>query len=157
MCGKDGDSKVAFEIDTDKSDVEAGLYNGVQNSDGDGSVNLASLGYMCVKGWQGNRRHNPAGIPIKTKEYKHKPIFSMDELPPDPLDIVRGGGQSADHVDIMGNVEMISDILRLVTRTDSARPPQAHKNADSEAEAIFSQFQERFYSRIKDFSEHIHI
>ena len=37
---------------------------------GDGTVPLVSLGYMCVNGWKDKRR-NPAGIPVVTKEYKH--------------------------------------------------------------------------------------
>jgi phospholipid:diacylglycerol acyltransferase len=47
---------------------------------------------------------------VITKEYSHQP-FSFRE---DGLDL-RGGMRSGDHVDIMGNHEMLTDLLNVVT------------------------------------------
>lgn len=41
--------------------------NGVKMGDGDGTVNLLSLGAMCAEGWK-RPRWNPAGIKVKTIE-----------------------------------------------------------------------------------------
>lgn len=60
---------------------------------------------MCRNGWK-HEHLNPSGIKTITREYKHEPISLVQD--------VRGGPKSADHVDIMGNFEMISDILQIV-------------------------------------------
>jgi phospholipid:diacylglycerol acyltransferase len=60
---------------------------GVEVADGDGTVPLMSLGYMCVKGWNDVRRilwivatfthcisqsaYNPARTEVITREYPH--------------------------------------------------------------------------------------
>lgn len=49
---------------------------GVQMGMGDGTVPLLSLGGMCRGGWL-NRRLNPSGSRIVTKEYPHNPITSV--------------------------------------------------------------------------------
>mmetsp|Transcript_18952 Transcript_18952/g.52150 ORF Transcript_18952/g.52150 Transcript_18952/m.52150 type:complete len:105 (-) Transcript_18952:81-395(-) len=74
--------------------------------DGDGSVPLLSLGYMCADGWQ--RPHfNPSGIQVRTREFQHSPVsFIVDP---------RGGPGTADHVDIMGNHDLINDVLRVAS------------------------------------------
>lgn len=51
---------------------------------------------MCVKGWK-NPLYNPAGIKVITREFQH-------QVGP-PLDL-RGGENTADHVDILGNYEL---------------------------------------------------
>jgi phospholipid:diacylglycerol acyltransferase len=87
----------------DNSITASGFRSGVQSVDGDGSVPLVSLGYMCVEGWK-NAKYpfNPAKIPITTVEYLHMPQKVFDG---------RGGGSSANHVDIMGHNEMILHIM----------------------------------------------
>jgi len=52
------------------SSPNASTFAGVVLNDGDGTVPLVSLGYMCVEGWQ-DRSRNPAGVRIVTKEYQH--------------------------------------------------------------------------------------
>ena len=74
--------------------------------DGDGSIALGSLGYACASPWR-TRSQNPSSIPIKIREYKHqrKPM-------------IEGGFQGVtegEHVNIMGNVELIRDVLKVVT------------------------------------------
>ena len=63
------------------------VRSGVKFGDGDGTIPVVSLGAMCVKGWQGKTRWNPAGIPVVTQgelcprvmwmrlteEYRHTP------------------------------------------------------------------------------------
>ena len=57
-------------IDTglNESDIDHGVVMG----EGDGTVNLLSMGYMCTKGWKISR-YNPAGVKIKTVEMPHEP------------------------------------------------------------------------------------
>ena len=53
---------------------------GVQNADGDGTVPIISTGLMCYKGWRNNKKLNPAGIPIVSREYLHQPSKSYLDL-----------------------------------------------------------------------------
>mmetsp|Transcript_63462 Transcript_63462/g.138216 ORF Transcript_63462/g.138216 Transcript_63462/m.138216 type:complete len:635 (+) Transcript_63462:82-1986(+) len=86
-----------------------GIYSyGVAASDGDGTVPLVSLAYMCSHGWrEPDFGFNPAGIEVWTKEYKHDPSPAYV----DP----RGGPASSKHVDILGNTDFITDILAIAT------------------------------------------
>lgn len=94
-------------MDTSIDDPKQGISYGVKFTDGDGSVPLLSLGYLCVDAWK--RKHlNPSGSEVVTREYPHKPEFLMG----DPM---RGGSHAADHVDILGNVDMTEDFLRVVS------------------------------------------
>eukprot|EP01012_Entosiphon_sulcatum_P021219 TRINITY_DN25998_c0_g1_i1.p1 TRINITY_DN25998_c0_g1~~TRINITY_DN25998_c0_g1_i1.p1 ORF type:complete len:696 (-),score=87.29 TRINITY_DN25998_c0_g1_i1:38-2125(-) len=79
------------------------VINGVRFSEGDGTVGIVSLGYMCTGGWK-FKPHNPGGARVITREYKHQTIG---------LDL-RGGSKTGDHVDIMGNFDMTTDILKIV-------------------------------------------
>nr|ODN93004.1 phospholipid:diacylglycerol acyltransferase [Cryptococcus depauperatus CBS 7855] len=79
------------------------VRSGVKFGDGDGTIPIVSLGSMCVRGWNGTTRWNPSGIKVITQEYKHSPE-SMD---------IRGGAQTADHVDILGASPLNSAILRI--------------------------------------------
>ena len=68
-----------------------------------------SLGYMCEGPWKDKSSgFNPSGIKVITREYLHQPEFTVD----DPM---RSGPHSAEHVDILGNVEMMEDLMRIVT------------------------------------------
>lgn len=70
--------------------------------EGDGTVNLLSVGYMCNRGWK-YHRYNPAGVKIKTYEMPHEP----DRFSP------RGGPNTGDHVDILGRQSLNDLILRV--------------------------------------------
>jgi phospholipid:diacylglycerol acyltransferase len=84
-----------FSIDSD----------GVLFGDGDGTVPLVSLGYLCVKGWRDGRLGlNPGGGGVVVREFSHAKASGF-----------RGSGKAADHVDILGNHEVISDILAIAT------------------------------------------
>ena len=83
--------------------------DGIRYSDGDGSVPLISLGYICADAWQRpDSGLNPSGAEVYTREYRHRAEFQVD----DPM---RGGPASSDHVDILGNAAMIEDFLKVVT------------------------------------------
>lgn len=63
-------SKLNVSMDTSVTD---GIVDhGVVMNEGDGTVNLLSLGYMCAKGW-GMKRYNPSGAKVKVYEMPHEP------------------------------------------------------------------------------------
>ena len=75
--------------------------------DGDGSVPIHSLGFMCAHGWK-LRERNRARVPCIIREYAHqKPGGST------PSVFSRGGRGQANHVDILGNPELIEDIIKI--------------------------------------------
>ncbi|RKP02736.1 hypothetical protein CXG81DRAFT_10415 [Caulochytrium protostelioides] len=91
---------VAYAIDVSQHDPATNLTSGVRTAAGDGTVPLLSLGYMPRGGWR-HARYNPGGVPVITKEIPHaRDLFSL-----------RGGGRTADHVDILGNTQVLEDIL----------------------------------------------
>ncbi|KAK4688097.1 hypothetical protein P7C73_g2023, partial [Tremellales sp. Uapishka_1] len=79
------------------------VRSGVKFGDGDGTIPVVSLGAMCVRGWKGKTRWNPAGIEVIVQEYKDEP---------DRFD-VRGGALTADHVDILGASHLNAAILKI--------------------------------------------
>jgi len=82
------------------------IVNGVLITDGDGTVPLMSLGYMCARGWRSRRLgYNPSGSAMRTREYRGEEATVPGMR----------GSHSADHVDIMGNVELIADVLTIVS------------------------------------------
>merc|ERR1719330_1796437 len=66
---------------------------------------------MCVDGWKDNKRLNPSAVRVFTREFLHQEEFRVN----DPM---RGGPHSADHVDILGNVDTTLDLLKIVTDFD---------------------------------------
>ncbi|KAM3072060.1 phospholipid:diacylglycerol acyltransferase [Clarireedia jacksonii] len=94
-------SKLNITIDTGLT--QANIDHGVILGEGDGTVNLLSIGYMCNRGWK-YHRYNPAGVKIKTFEMPHEP----DRFSP------RGGPNTGDHVDILGRQSLNDLILRVV-------------------------------------------
>lgn len=96
-------------LDSSVSKTEQNVQYGVRYADGDGSVPLLSLGYICVDAWnRTNSGLNPSRSAVFTREYKHQAEFLVD----DPM---RSGPRGSDHVDILGNVDMMNDFLRIVT------------------------------------------
>lgn len=101
-----------FVMDTSVEDPENDIIHGVKYVDGDGSVPLLSLGYMCADAWRRKETGlNPGKTEVFTREYKHRQETTLG----DPM---RGGPFSADHVDIMGNMDMMQDFLRIVSDFD---------------------------------------
>jgi phospholipid:diacylglycerol acyltransferase len=102
-------TELPFVLDTNFHYPEEKIRNGVKYVDGDASVPLLSLGYMCSDAWQRKSSGlNPSKTEVITREYNDRREFSVD----DPM---RGGPYSADHVDILGNIDMIEDFMKIVT------------------------------------------
>ena len=124
-----GDRPYALDVTVNEKDR---VDRGVVLTDGDGSIPLISLGYVCADAWRdgslgwGNRGNrsddshkerkrrdfvshlNPGGAVVKIREYEHKPIGVWNGG-------MQEGPQSGDHVNIMGNVDMIRDVIDAVT------------------------------------------
>jgi len=95
---------LGYYLDQSITNQEENIENGIQFDNGDGTVPVVSEGYMCEGGWK-MKRYNPAGIDITTREYPHNPYLMW----------VRGGPETADHVDILGNHDLLKDILFIVS------------------------------------------
>ncbi|KAI8093378.1 Lecithin:cholesterol acyltransferase-domain-containing protein [Halteromyces radiatus] len=100
--------------------------DGVRFSDGDGTVPLLSLGFMCSPSngaWTKYRDlYNPGHSPVKLKEYMHEES--------DGIVNVRGGNKAGDHVDILGNWEMTLDLLRIVSNAGENVTEQIYSNIE---------------------------
>ncbi|KAG6778105.1 hypothetical protein POTOM_017955 [Populus tomentosa] len=96
---------IPFRIDSSvDGDEDSCLRGGVYLTDGDETVPVMSAGFMCAKGWRGRTRFNPSGIATHIREYRHKP----------PASLLEGRGlESGAHVDILGNFDLIEDVLRV--------------------------------------------
>ncbi|KAF5816923.1 putative transferase [Helianthus annuus] len=93
---------IPFQIDNAAGDT--GLKDGVYTVDGDETVPALSAGFMCAKGWRGKTRFNPSGIKTYVREYPHNP----------PSNFLEGRGtESGAHVDILGNFQLIEDLIRV--------------------------------------------
>eukprot|EP00466_Bigelowiella_natans_P008669 jgi/Bigna1/56399/estExt_Genewise1Plus.C_980022 len=98
-----------------KQHKQRGLRKSIRYVDGDGSVPLLSMGLMCAKG-SAPSPLNPKETPVVCREYLHKPSMTIT----DPL--ARSGPGSSDHVDIMGNHELMTDIMLIAAgRHDEVR------------------------------------
>lgn len=84
------------------------VYNekdGVYSVEGDEStVAVVSSGFMCAKGWRGRTRFNPSGMATYIREYQHKQPGSLLEWK---------GIDSGAGANIMGNIALIEDVLRV--------------------------------------------
>ncbi|KAL7619162.1 phospholipid:diacylglycerol acyltransferase 1 [Lactuca sativa] len=97
---------IPFQIDNAAGDINEHvcLKDGVYTVDGDETVPALSAGFMCAKGWRGKTRFNPSAIKTYVREYDHNP----------PSNFLEGRGtQSGAHVDIMGNFQLIEDVIRV--------------------------------------------
>lgn len=93
---------VPWILDTSYNDPKENVRVGVKFTDGDATVPLASLGYMCRRGWVDGpfaKKLNPSKLKTVTREYPFVNERSFSDLG-------RGGPKAADHVDIMGNTQV---------------------------------------------------
>ncbi|KAL3782348.1 hypothetical protein ACHAW5_003865 [Stephanodiscus triporus] len=104
----DDPPEAPFFIDTSAKDDSKDIRSGVRFSDGDATVPLLSLGYMCQKWAQPRNPHNPSGINVYTRERRHEALMSLS-------DPGRAGPMAGEHVDILGNVGVIEDVVRIAT------------------------------------------
>ncbi|KAJ1902053.1 phospholipid:diacylglycerol acyltransferase [Kickxella alabastrina] len=87
---------------THLKNVDIGIING----EGDGTVPLLSLGYMCSGAWR-KPLYNPHGVRIVAREFAHNPAAAYKDM--------RGGAGASDHINILGNHAATADILRIVS------------------------------------------
>ncbi|KAL3135758.1 hypothetical protein ABBQ32_007321 [Trebouxia sp. C0010 RCD-2024] len=99
-----GREDMKWKVNVKVHDPEIGLERGVRTSDGDGTVPLVSTGLMCHKGWR-TKRLNPANIPIVSREYIHQPSTVFKDL--------RGGPLASTHVESLGNVNLMADVVKV--------------------------------------------
>ncbi|RCI05421.1 hypothetical protein CU098_008003 [Rhizopus stolonifer] len=131
-CSTESPSRTpSFHIDATISDPVKRVETGIRFSDGDGTVPLMSLGYMCAPsgGWRKHANlYNPGHCPIVLREYKHEVSVSK-------LD-VRGGHKAADHLDILGNWEMTLDILLIVSGKAEKVTERIYSNIEEYAKRV---------------------
>ena len=70
----DADALRPYQLDVQSRD--GALTHGVWQVDGDGSIPLASLGYVCRE-WRVNRALNPANVSVVTREYAHRALPAL--------------------------------------------------------------------------------
>ena len=92
-----------WAINSSHTDDKRNVRSGVKFTDGDGTVPLISLGFMCSAGWKGTPL-NPSNAAVITREY----------LEVNATMAILRAATSTDHVDIMGNSDVIADLLRVV-------------------------------------------
>ena len=144
---EDQDPLTKTNVTIDTGLIRPPVDHGVVLGEGDGTVNIMSLGYMCAKGWK-MKRYNPAGVKIKVFEMPHEP----DRFSP------RGGPNTGakpsicsssyclhcelidlgDHVDILGRSSLNDLILRV-------------------AGGKGDQIEENYVSNIREYSEKVQI
>lgn len=118
--------------------------HGVRMSDGDDTVPLLSLAYMCraVNGWRRNVGR------VVTREFNHS-VNGASSLN------LRGGKLSAKHVDILGNYEMLEIILKIASGIDeeAVEKPEtdefSYRDADTgETTTLQRRVHDRIYSDV---------
>eukprot|EP00741_Cyanophora_paradoxa_P014681 tig00020816_g14159.t1 len=122
VSGEEDAHPVSYQIDYSVHDAGANLSYGVLSGDGDGTVPLVSLGFVCRRAWR-TPALNPAGIPVTTKEYTD-------------LD-VRSGPLAAAHVDILGNRELLRDVLLVA----AGRGEEVQERVASDIDAVAARVQ----------------
>jgi phospholipid:diacylglycerol acyltransferase len=82
---KSEEKNINYQIDLDENGnntinglTEGGILN-FYFKDGDGTVPLLSLGFMCSNAWK-NQIYNPFNVKIHHKEYKHLPSSIIEDL-----------------------------------------------------------------------------
>ena len=127
----ESDSDVPFILEEPKPDDDAeNIMYGIKMTNGDGSVPLLSLGYMCSDGgWHNNPQLNPGHAAIIAKEYAHVSSFQAS----DPF---RQGPKSSEHCDILGNHEVLEDIIQIATGGGQAVQPRVVSDMDEIARRI---------------------
>ncbi|KAI9639305.1 putative phospholipid:diacylglycerol acyltransferase [Dioszegia hungarica] len=119
--------KHRIDVDVTVKGSRPEVRSGVKFGDGDGTIPIISLGAMCVRGWKGKTKWNPSGIEVITQEFRHSP---------QTLDI-RGGAQTADHVDILGSTPLNEAIMKIA----SGRGDLVENQIESRIEEIVEKMQ----------------
>ncbi|GAB5591379.1 phospholipid:diacylglycerol acyltransferase [Umbelopsis nana] len=125
------DQTTSFFIDSTVNRPDENIRTGVRFGEGDGTVPLLSLGYMCAPsgGWVKHADlYNPGRSPVIAKEY-------MNEISDNALD-VRGGSKASDHVNLLGNWEMTMDLLRIASNKPENVTQRIISNIEDYAQGI---------------------
>lgn len=142
QCAVDGSAagqSIPYILDTEYN-KPPWIRAGIRYTEGDGTVPLTrylfiyyecfinySLGYMCAKGWKHNAL-NPGNAKIIIREHVHNPVSVIYDA--------RGGPATADHVDILGNLELIKSILNIAGGREDLVPEEIHSDIKSISENI---------------------
>jgi phospholipid:diacylglycerol acyltransferase len=113
--GSDISDNSGYRINTTHSDGKK-ILNGIVLDDGDGTVPARSLGYVPAVAWK-RPDLNPSRIPSFVRELPHGESYSVLSR------ATSVGGSSVDHVDIMGNRQVIRDILQLALGLEHLMEP----------------------------------
>eukprot|EP01091_Cochliopodium_minus_P012740 TRINITY_DN3938_c0_g1_i1.p1 TRINITY_DN3938_c0_g1~~TRINITY_DN3938_c0_g1_i1.p1 ORF type:complete len:664 (-),score=144.14 TRINITY_DN3938_c0_g1_i1:554-2362(-) len=125
------ENDLPFILNTSYTDKETNYQNGVQTSDGDGTVPLISLSFPCVNTWQ-KKKYNPHGVKVVVREFEQENISLVEKT-------LRYTTKATEHVDIIGNYALIEDVLRVASNT--GEKPQ--ERIFSKAKQISERFEER--------------
>merc|ERR1711879_988392 len=105
-------SSIPFRLAKSLTNEDALVSSGIRMTDGDGTVPLLSNGFMGIKGWK-DPIYNPSNMTSIVREYQHLPeILGAGGTFTNRL---RGGRTTADHVDILGNHDLIADLCLIVS------------------------------------------
>mmetsp|Transcript_8793 Transcript_8793/g.39072 ORF Transcript_8793/g.39072 Transcript_8793/m.39072 type:complete len:622 (-) Transcript_8793:1423-3288(-) len=110
-------TEIPLILDTDSSDKR--LNQGIAYGEGDGTVPLESLAYPCINLWNGTTPQNPAGIRTVTREYLHEvDVFeeTVENIKNLDFGMPRGGPKASTHVEILGNHEVLTDLIMILTK-----------------------------------------
>ena len=83
---------------------------GLSTVDGDGTVPLLSLGYLCKGLWREASESNPGKVSTVVREYI--------DMSSSMLSDTRGGPKSSKHVEMLGNHDVIRDVMHIVAGRD---------------------------------------
>jgi len=103
---EDGDVPVPhWSLNNSHTNDHVAIRKGVKFNDGDGTVPLLSLGFMCSSGWKYFPRLNPSNSTVITREY-----IELNAT----MAILRAAS-SNEHVDLIGNSDLIADLIKVVS------------------------------------------
>ena len=84
---------------------------GLSTVDGDGTVPLLSLGYLCKGAWREASELNPSNVATVVREYI--------DMSSSMLSDTRGGPKSSKHVEMLGNHDVIRDVMHIASGQDA--------------------------------------
>ncbi|CAO3589733.1 unnamed protein product [Absidia cylindrospora] len=128
-----GDSTtIPLSIDSSVSDPTGNIELGIRLTDGDFTVPVISSGFMSSPLGGGWTKHadlyNPGHNQIIAREYQHKTtkgtVFN------------RGAPGSAKHVEILGNAELLLDLLQIVSNRGENVTKRLYSNIEIMAQQI---------------------
>ncbi|SAM01260.1 hypothetical protein [Absidia glauca] len=130
-------SPVSLFIDTSITDHSQNIDKGVRLTNGDKTVPIVSNGYMCASsgGWTKHADlYNPGHSTIIGREYQNRDT----KVPPRN----RGAPTSARHVELLGNNDLLLDLLQIVSNHSERITSRAFSKIETVAQRISLEHQE---------------